>query len=176
MPCSHYGGAARASSFLSVFMIQRSITWGTRLSVRPSDCDLISEIKLFVVFHQIEFKSSLPIFVELARILYKSPQWESHLRKKVRTFLLCFRSFSPILVNLDNANLNIIVLNSREMHGNQYSGSHISLKRVDKFFSLFSIFFIIFGQNIGTGDVHIYFITASCAKVGAVNTILHLGS
>jgi hypothetical protein len=39
--------------FSRVFMMQRSITWRTCLYVCQSDCDLLSEIKLLVGFHQI---------------------------------------------------------------------------------------------------------------------------
>ena len=53
---------------LGVFMMERSIMWGTGLSVRLSDCGLISEIKYFVWFNQIQYKISLSLFVELVRI------------------------------------------------------------------------------------------------------------
>jgi len=69
-----------------------------------------------------------------------------------------------------------MVLNSWELHRNLCSESPTSLKRFDEILSIFSIFFIIFGQNLGTGEVHIYFMTVSCVEVGAMTAILHLGS
>jgi hypothetical protein len=66
---------SQPSFVLGVFMMERSIMWRTRLSVRLSDYDPVSEITLFVGFNQIQYKNSLSLFVELDRIsLKKSPQ------------------------------------------------------------------------------------------------------
>lgn len=74
-----------------------------------------------------------------------------HVLKNVKEFRQCFRYFSPILVKLDTANFNVMVLNNWELHRNLCSEVLPHLSALIKF-CLYFLYFLLYLDETSTQE------------------------